>query len=202
MLSIAMARRMPTSVLLDELLVGAPADQVTLGWLLGGLGERSFGILMFVLALLGLLPGASAFVGVLIAVPAVQMILARPAPVFPRRVASRPFATQPLVRMLRRTTPVLTYLEKFIQPRWPTPFETTKRVVGVVVLLLGALLLAPVPFSNIPPALVIMLISLAYLEEDGLLLCIALAAAVLLLAVASMVFWEALSTTGWVEGLL
>jgi Exopolysaccharide synthesis, ExoD len=43
----------------------------------------------------------------------------------------------------------------------------TSACSGVVVLLLSALLLAPVPIIHILPALVIALISLAYLEEDG-----------------------------------
>jgi hypothetical protein len=101
-------------------------------------------------------------------------------------VASRPFPTRALRRVLRIAVPVLRYLERFIHPRWPTPFETTKRVVGAVILLLDGLLLAPVPLSNVPPALVIIAIAIAYLEEDGVLLCITLVAAVLLLAVAAV----------------
>jgi hypothetical protein len=40
----------------------------------------------------------------------------------------------------------------------------TKRVVGGAILLVGTLLFAPIPLSNVPPALVIILLSLAYLE--------------------------------------
>ena len=69
---------------------------------------------------------------------------------------------------------MLRYLERVIHPRWLTPFEATKRVVGGVVLLLGVSLLAPIPLSNVPPALLMVLIAFAYLEEDGLLLCAAL----------------------------
>ena len=49
----------------------------------------------------------------------------------------------------------------------------------------------PIPLSNVVPALVIALISLAYLEEDGLLLSIALLAAVIVLTVELMAVWEA-----------
>jgi hypothetical protein len=54
----------------------------------------------------------------------------------------------------------------------------TSACSGVVVLLLSALLLAPVPIIHILPALVIALISLAYLEEDGVLLSIAILRAI------------------------
>jgi hypothetical protein len=42
----------------------------------------------------------------------------------------------------------------------------------------------------------------AYLLGDGLLLAVALAGSLVMLAVAAVAVWEALSTTGWVPGLL
>ncbi len=194
--------RAPTSVVLADLLGHQAPEQVTLGWLLDGLGDRSFGVVLLVLALLGLLPGVSAVAGVVLMAPAFQMVLARPVPVLPRRVAARRFEAERLARVVRRVVPALRFLERFIRPRWATPFEATKRVVGGVVLLLAASLLAPVPLSNVPPALAIVLIAFAYLEEDGLLLAIALAAALAMLAAASLAAWEALSATGWVPGIL
>jgi len=50
----------------------------------------------------------------------------------------------------------------------------------LIILLLAGTLILPFPFSHIIPALVIMLVSFAYLEEDGALLCISLAAALAL----------------------
>ncbi len=99
--------------------------------------------------------------------------------------------------MLRRVIPTLRYLERFIRPRWPTPFEATKRVVGGVVLLLGALLLTPIPLSNIPIGLTIVLVAFAYLEEDGVLLALALATAVALLVAAAAVLWGVVAATIW-----
>jgi hypothetical protein len=197
-----MLERTPTSAVLDHLLGGAPEEQVTLEWLIGRLGDRSFGLVLFLLALLGLLPGVSAVAGVLLMVVAVQMILARPGPTFPRRVATRRIEFRRVARVVRRVLPALRWLERFIRPRWATPFGTTKRVVGGVVLLLAGSLLAPVPLSNVPLALMIAVIAVAYLEEDGLLLCAALVGAVVILVVAAAVAWESLSATGWVPGLL
>ncbi len=69
-------------------------------------------------------------------------------------------------------------------------FAAAKRAIGVMVLLLTAvLLLTPVPLSNVAPAMVISLISLAYVEEDGLLLCVALLAAIILIGIASAAVW-------------
>jgi hypothetical protein len=97
---------------------------------------------------------------------------------------------------------VLRYLEKFIHPRWPTPLEATKRLVGAVVVLLNVtLLFTPVPVSNVVPALVIALISLAYLEEDGLLLSIALLISIIVLAVELVAVWETVLGAKWIYGL-
>lgn len=197
-----MEMRRPTSVILNELLGEAPAEQVTVDWLLARLGDRSFGIVLLLLGSFGLLPGSSAVAGVLLVILAFQMIKGRSGPSFPRRFSNRQFSTRRLAALVHRVVPVLHWLERLIRPRWVTPFLATRRVVGAVVLLLGLSLLVPVPLSNIPPALAIMLLAFAYLEEDGLLLCIALAIAAGLLAGVATFTWEAMSAAGWVPSLL
>ena len=93
------------------------------------------------------------------------------------------------------------YFEKVIRPRWPTPVEATKRLVGAVIAILNTtLLFTPLPLSNVVPALVIALISLAYLEEDGLLLSIALLAAVIVLIVELVVIWGTILGAKWIIG--
>jgi hypothetical protein len=65
-----------------------------------------------------------------------------------------------------------------------------KRGVGVMILLLTAVpLLTPVPLSNVVPAIVISLISLAYVEEDGLLLSVGFIAAIILIGLGSAAVW-------------
>jgi hypothetical protein len=71
------------------------------------------------------------------------MICRREGPVFSRFLASRPFGKKPLAVVLTRAVPVLHLLERFIHTRWPTPFETTKGVVGCAILLVGCLLFLP-----------------------------------------------------------
>jgi hypothetical protein len=179
----------------------APTDHFTLGWLMGGLHKRSFGMIMLLLALVAIAPGVSIVAGLLLMIPAFQMIVGQPAPVFPRRIAVRPLPTRRLAALVQRAVPVLRYLEKVIHPRWPTPLETTKRLVGAVVVMLNITLLTPLPLSNVVPAFVIALISLAYLEEDGLLLSIGLLAAVLVLTVAVVAVWETVLGAKWIIGL-
>jgi hypothetical protein len=192
----------PTSVLLQQLHDEAPTDHFTLGWVMRSLHKRGFGLILLLLALVAIAPGVSIVAGLLLMIPAFQMIAGQPAPVFPRRIAARPLPTRHLAALVQRAVPVLRYLEKFIHPRWPTPLEATKRLVGAVVVLLNiTLLFTPVPGSNVVPALVIALISLAYLEEDGLLLSIALLASVIVLAVELVAVWETVLGAKWIYGL-
>jgi hypothetical protein len=104
--------------------------------------------------------------------------------------------------VVQRSLPVLRYLEKVVHPRWHTPLEATKRLVGTIVVVLSAtLVFIPIPLSNVVPALVIALISLAYLEEDGILLLIALLAAVIVLAVATAAVWQMVVGAKWIIDL-
>ena len=192
----------PTSVVLQRLHDEAPTDHFTLGWLMGSLRKRSFGIIMLLLALVAMAPGVSIIAGLLLMIPAFQMIAGQPAPVFPRRIAARPLPTRHLAALVQRAVPVLRYLEKAIHPRWPTPLEATKRLVGTVIVILSTtMVFTPIPLSNVVPALVIALISLAYLEEDGLLLSIALLAAVVVLTIELAVVWETVLGAKWIVSL-
>jgi hypothetical protein len=168
---------------------------------MSSLHKRSYGIIMLLLALVAIAPGISIVAGLLLMIPAFQMLMGKPAPVFPPRIAAHSFPTRHLAALVQRAVPVLRYFEKVIHPRWPTPVEATKRLVGAVIAILNAtLLFTPLPLSNVVPALVIALISLAYLEEDGLLLSIALLAAVIVLIVELVVIWGTILGAKWIIG--
>lgn len=185
----------PTSTVLEGLVRGAPAGRVTMDWLLAHLRSRSFGILFLVLGVCGLVPLVSPLAGLLLVVPAFQMARGHDSPLLTKRLGSRPIATAKLVSMLSRVIPILRYLERLVRPRWSTPVEITKRVVGGNVILLDLGLFVPFPLSNIPLGLNIILLSFAYLEEDGVLLLLALLAALCLLAAVLVIIWGAASAT-------
>ena len=179
----------PRAELLQEVIRQAPAEYVTIGWLTSTLHRHSFGI-MLSLGLLATTPVGSSIPGLILAVMAVQLILGRTDPVFPHFIMTRRLPTKQLLRLGGHAIHVLKYLEKFVHPRWPMTFEVAKRAVGVMVLLLTVvLLLTPVPLSNVAPAMVISLISLAYVEEDGLLLSAAFLAGIVLIGIGSAAVW-------------
>lgn len=197
-----MGALIPASAVLQRLGDDAPADHFTLGWLMDRLEGRSFGIVMLMLALIAMLPGVSTVASLLLVIPAFQMIAGRPGPVFPHRVAAHRFATRHLTALLRWSVPALRYLETMIRPRWPTPIQPTKRLVGMVIMLLNvALFLVPIPLSNAAFGLVIALVSLAYLEEDGVLLLIALVAAGVVMAAVVAASWQIVLGAKWIGSL-
>jgi hypothetical protein len=190
----------PTSVVLEQLLLDLPAEHVTLNWLTSRLHSRSFGIVLLLIGVAGMIPGISSVAGLLLAIPGFQMMRAHTEPVFIRRVAEHQIAAARLATVLRRIIPALRYLERFIRPRWPTPFLATKRVIGVFVLLLGACLLIPIPLSNVPVGLTIVLIAFSYLEEDGLLLALALTISMGIFAAGAALILGTVAAMAWVAG--
>jgi hypothetical protein len=189
------ALHIPVSVILLALLDKAPEKDVTIEWLVDGLRERSFGLVLLVMALVALIPGGSTVIGVLLAYPALQMIAGRERPTLPHFVGARQVSVAHLAKVVRRASAVLKSVERLIRPRWHIPGPATKRIVGIVVLCLAPTLIWPFPFSHVIPALVVAMISLAYLENDGLFLCLAGGAALVSLAITAATVWASIATT-------
>jgi hypothetical protein len=189
----------PVSAVFQRLHDEAPAEHFTLGWLMQRLQKRSFGIIMLLLGVAAMAPGVSFVVGILLMIPAFEMILNRSTPAFPRRITTRQLPTRHLAAMVQRSVPVLRYLEKVIHPRWHIAHHAIGRIVGIAIAMLSAtLIFIPIPLSNVVPALVIAFIALAWIEEDGLFLAVSLLAAMLLLAVAGVGIWETVVGAAWI----
>jgi hypothetical protein len=191
----------PTSELLAQLVRDAPADAVTLGWIAAHLRGRSFGLLTLVMAIVGLTPGIASVSGFLLAIPAVQLLLGREVFALPAPLARRSIATARLARLSRWAVPALRWIEAFARPRlWPSP-KIASRVVGGVELLLAIGIIFPFPFVYILPTLAIIVIALAYLEEDGFLLWLGFAMAFVALSFIGVLTWAALHAARAITGL-
>jgi hypothetical protein len=184
----------PASAVLQKLRDEAPSGYFTLDWLMSKLQKQSFGLLMLVLALIAAAPGICLIGGLLLLIPAFQMIMGRHAPTFPHWIGARRLPTRHLGPIIQRAIAVLKHLERTVHPRGRVPGEASKRLVGIAVVLLSArLILTPIPLSNVLPALVIALISLAYAEEDRLMLLIFLLAGFVIVAIDLALIWQMIS---------
>jgi hypothetical protein len=171
------------SALLQDLLDHAQSDHFTLAWVAGSLQRQSFGTVVFLLAVAaGMMPGVAMVAGPVLLVPAIQMLVGYPTPMFPRCIAAPPLATSRLEAVLRRGLPLLRVVVTAVRPRLRLPQAITRRIVGLMVPLLTVrLVLSPIPLSNILPAALIALVSLGYLEDDGLIVVVGLSASAFVL---------------------
>jgi len=156
-----------------------------------GLHDQSYGAIILLFGIAAAAPGVSLPAGFLLLIPAFQMIAGRPSPIFPRWIATRPLPTDKLSAALNRVIPILKVVETAVRPRWPMPLGATRRIVGLVVLLLTVRLVTnPLPASNVLPAALISFIALAYLEADGLMLTIGLLVGLIMLAIDARILFD------------
>src|SRR5579871_3227403 len=80
---------LPTSAALAAMLADLPGETASIGFLVGRLGERSFGLLLLVLAVMGLAPGIATATTTLMPIIAIQMVLGYHSPVLPGFLAAR-----------------------------------------------------------------------------------------------------------------
>lgn len=173
------------SVVLERLLEALPQDRVSVGWLHDELREHSFEMLAFIMALIGVLPGASVMVGLFMAVPAVGMMFSSGMRL-PSVVAARSISTRQASFVLGRAIPLLRSWEAGHRAPPGDIWKIARPLVGLLSLLLGFTLLVPVPLSNVLPALTIAGLALASFEGNLLLLGVSIVVAALSLAITAI----------------
>lgn len=174
----------------SEVLAGIAADhapRLTLDELLNSLGDRTFGIVLLILALFNcvpLPPGASVVFGATMMLVAAQLLIGRHRLWLPGLLRRRSVQRQGFAKVVVRVAPVLRRVEGLCQPRasWLTngAFE---RLIGLIVLIMAFVITLPIPvIGNIPPGIAVAVLSIGLIERDGwaaiagmLLACVAFA---------------------------
>ena len=149
-----------TSELLEQLVEKAPDTPIDLEWLLGHLEKRSFGLIVLLLGLLVIIPGVATIAILAIFFPAVEMILGRSTPTFPRFLSKRPFDFQRFKRFTEKIKPVLRVIEKVSRPRLTLPHAVAGRLVGATIFLLAISALWPLPLASVVPGIVMVVIAI------------------------------------------
>jgi len=170
-----------TSALLQELIDNAPDDFFTMHWLVETIPNRSFGVVILFLGLFAMIPIIGITARLMIIFLMVEILVGYRNPALPRSWMKKPLPSKHLLRLERHAIPFLKRVEKSVRPRWPFLLQTRRLSASLALLITLISLLAPVPFSNIPPSAVILLMALAYIEHDGLLLMIAHISAIVLI---------------------
>lgn len=151
---------------------------VPLGDLLDAFSERAFGLFLLVALLPAFLPlpaGAGAVSGPLVSLVGLQLLLQAEHPWLPRWLQRRPVATAAIDRLQVRLARPLAWLERISRPRWQPMIDhgAAKALTGLLLIVLGAVLALPVPLTNYPFGLVLLVFAIALIERDGITLAIA-----------------------------
>lgn len=192
--------RIKTSSLLAETLYALEGTHVEIGELMMQFQRRSYGGVLLILALLAMVPGISVFAGMAMVVPAFQLFIGLPAPVFPSFIQKRKVGVAGLQKWGMIISKWVERLETLVVPRWPVlSNHLARRLIGLVILLLALVVAIPFPFSNFPPALATIGFALGLMERDGLIITIASALSIVAFMIGFTVFFIALS---WITQFL
>lgn len=189
-------------------LAARPEPDLTLGELIQCMGDRGHGLLIAALALPNVLPiylpGLSAVFGLPLVFIAFQLVLGRQNLWLPPALARRSIARSTFARMAGAIAPWLARLERALRPRWPELLgPMAERLAGLLAILLGLLLSLPIPLTNIPLAIPLVLIGLGLAERDGLMLAIGLAVgAIVAIAVLALSSALILAALAWLAALI
>jgi len=165
-----------TSVLLKNLIYAASAtDHFTFEWLMGRLSNNLYGVIVLFLSLLSLIPIIDIAARFILLLVFCQGMLGYPAPILPRKFLQQKYPARYLSGLEYYVIPLLEYFEKIARPRWLPFLMAARRITAILAFLLTVVsLLIPLPFANVPVAIVSALMALAYIEHDGILLACAL----------------------------
>ena len=171
-------------------------ERVTFGEILLGLRHRALGFATLIFSLpccLPMPPGIPTVCGIALVIIALNLIAMRQRLWLPEAVARKTVARSDLNRMVVRATPLMRRLERYCRPRLPGVTESVgKVVVGLVILVLGFVMILPIPFvGNMPPAIAASVIALGMTERDGLIVVIGLVVSVAAVVIASATTWAA-----------
>ena len=186
------ARRFSFSTQLKELAPRVGERPIRLDELAAVFQGRASNVLLILLALPFLtpvpLPLLSIPFGIIIALSGLCMALRRK-PWLPSRLADKQLPAGALTRILSAAGRIIGWLERLAKPRWiyPEHLRWFRRLSGMLIVVAGSLLLLPlpIPFSNLFPAIAVVLLALGGLQRDGL--CFAGGCLALLLSIAYLI---------------
>lgn len=190
-----------TSNLLRDFLSAQKGPRVSFGALRDALGDRGFGVLIFIFALPNLVPVnvplLSAVLGVPLVLLAAQLSYGRHEPWFPDWLIRQSFPRQSFTAAATRALPYLEHMERLLRPRLTGLLSWTgERLIGAALLVLAIVLTLPIPFGNWLPAFAIAVIGLAMAEKDGVAVLAGLATGLVSLFIAGAV------AVGLIAGLI
>jgi hypothetical protein len=162
--------------LLDTLADAGEGERVTFAELVDAFGDRGFGALLVVAALLailptGAIPGVGSAAGVLVAAFGGQMLVRRRQPWLPGVLARRGVPREQLSASVERSRRVVRWLGRVLKPRLNAMISpAARRAVAAACFGLGLVMtpMGPVPMASAILGGVVLLFGLGLVGRDGL----------------------------------
>ncbi|MBD3167489.1 exopolysaccharide biosynthesis protein [bacterium] len=153
-------------------------ESISLGTILEKLGHRGFGLLLIVLSLPSAMPmpapGYSTPFGIIIILLGLQMMIGRRMPALPKWALHRKMKAASAARFFHAGARFFHKTEFLIKPRLSWMGSRAARVlISVLVMMMAALMILPIPLTNTFPAMVIFLIGVGLTERDGIAILLA-----------------------------
>lgn len=193
-----------SSVSLSSLLLAFAAnfsaERVRVRDITESLGQRSFGFILLIFALPNSLPiigvpGVSTITGLPMLFVAVQMALGYNRVYLPRWIADSSLATADFQKLIQKVAPSLMRIEKLMRPRISILTQgRAERWLGAFCVLLALVLVLPIPFGNLLPALGILFVALGLIERDGVCVLLGIAIGIAAWILLSGLMWVAVQT--------
>jgi hypothetical protein len=162
------------SDVLRSVVEGAEGETISLRQILDAFGERAFGFVLILFSLPNCVPappGLAGVVGTPVLIFGIQMMLGHRRPWLPDMILRRSVSVATFRRLIDIAEPKMRRLEAFCRPRHTWLFSSVgDRMIGLFAVLVAISVLIPFPGTNFPPSIALVIVSIAVMEEDGLLL--------------------------------
>ncbi|ASD27811.1 exopolysaccharide biosynthesis protein [Brevundimonas diminuta] len=154
-----------------ERLGQAQGEKLSLREMVEAFGERGFGAVILMLALMALFPwppGGKAVFSVPIILIAAELALQRDRVWLPRWLLNLSVSRASYRTAAEKILPRLQRVERLTRPRWPAlTGEAADVVIGLICILLALMMALPVPFGDALPGLTLALFGLGIIQRDG-----------------------------------
>lgn len=175
---------MKVSEILTHFIDAHPESDITVRSMVHAFGERAFGFLTLVFALICIIPLPIPGIHMILSIPlfylSLQQMIGRREVWFPDKILDYKIPRKAFEDMSHKAIPWIIKIEKISKPR--LMFLTTRWwfcFFGATIFYITAFLSIPLPLTNLVPAIGIAIMAIGLLNRDGVMLLIGAAIGVL-----------------------
>ena len=162
------------SDVLIDLADHAETDRLSIGKLIDTLEDRAFGLLLLIFALPCCLPflyGVPQVVALPMLFIAGQVAIGMHRPWLPEFLRKRTISAESFRDMAHRSKKYIGWFENISKPRGTWLLTgPTERLLGLFLFAFSASILVPLPGTNTVPGIAVAIVSIGFMEKDGLLI--------------------------------